>query len=79
MICFCLLTIKRNKNDTSIKFTPISVDSDFIDRDGEGKAIFDTRQLPSPLVFSATMWKDPEAPHSVENLSKIITIKIYQD
>ena len=42
---------------------------DFIDRDGEGNIIMDTRQLPEPLVFPMTLWKEPEAPHSVENLS----------
>ena len=43
---------------------------DFVDRDGEGNVILDTRQLKTPLQFPMTMWKDPEAPHSVENLSK---------
>jgi hypothetical protein len=49
---------------------------DFIDRDGAGNIIFDSRQLPSPLTFPVTMWKDPEAPHSVENLSKTITVRL---
>jgi hypothetical protein len=43
------------------------------DRDGEGNVIFDTRQLKTPLQYPMTMWKDPEAPHAVENLSKTIT------
>lgn len=49
---------------------------DFIDRDGQGKIIFDTRQLPTPLTFPMTMWKEPEAPHSIENLSKTIAIRL---
>lgn len=49
---------------------------DFIDRDGEGNIIMDTRQLPEALVFPMTMWKDPEAPHSVENLSDTQTIRL---
>lgn len=49
---------------------------DFIDRDGEGNIMMDTRQLPEPLAFPMTMWKDPEAPHSVENLSDTKTIRL---
>lgn len=49
---------------------------DFIDRDGEGNVIMDSRQLPEPLVFPMTMWKDPEAPHSVENLSDTKSIRL---
>ncbi len=49
---------------------------DFIDYDEEGKIILDTRELTTPLTFPMTMWKDPEAPHSVENLSKTITIRL---
>ncbi len=49
---------------------------DFIDHDGQGKVIMDTRQLPSPLIFPLVMWKNPEAPHSVENLSKTKTIRL---
>lgn len=49
---------------------------DFIDRDGEGNVIMDTREMPAPLVFPLTMWKDPEAPHSVENLSTTTTIRL---
>ena len=49
---------------------------DFIDRDGDGNVIFDTRKLPSPLKFPMTMWKSPEAPHSIENLSKTKTIRL---
>jgi hypothetical protein len=43
--------------------------SAFIDRDANGKVLLDTRELDTPLAFPMTMWKDPEAPHSVENLS----------
>ncbi|MDE3740797.1 hypothetical protein [Maribacter polysaccharolyticus] len=49
---------------------------DFIDRDGNGNIILDTRQLPSPLTFPLTMWKDPEAPHSVQNLSQTKPIRL---
>tara|TARA_R110000868_G_scaffold1389_9_gene10732 strand:+ start:6180 stop:6635 length:456 start_codon:yes stop_codon:yes gene_type:complete len=49
---------------------------DFIDRDGEGNIIMDTRQIPDPLVFPMTMWKGPEAPHSVENLSDTKPIRL---
>lgn len=49
---------------------------DFIDRDGEGNVIFDTRTLPTPLTFPMTMWKGQEAPHSVENLSNTKTIRL---
>ena len=43
--------------------------SAFIDHDANGKVLLDTRELKMPLTFPMTMWKDPEAPHSVENLS----------
>ena len=49
---------------------------DFIDRDGSGNVIFDTRKLPEPLKFPLTMYKEPEAPHSVENLSKTVSVKL---
>jgi hypothetical protein len=49
---------------------------DFIDYDEKGKIILDTRKLKTPLTFPMTMWKDPEASHSVENLSKTITIRL---
>jgi len=47
---------------------------EFVDRDGEGHIIFDTRTLTTPLQLPLAMWKEPEAPHSIENLSKTITI-----
>ena len=50
--------------------------SEFIDRDGEGNIILDTRQLTTPMEFPMTMWKDPEAPHSVENLSPTKPIRL---
>lgn len=43
--------------------------SAFIDHDANGKVLLDTRALETPLTFPLTMWKEPEAPHSVENLS----------
>jgi len=49
---------------------------DFIDRDGEGNVIMDTRKIPEPLIFPLTMYKEPEAPHSVENLSDTKTIRL---
>jgi len=49
---------------------------DFIDRDADGKIILDTRTMKTPLKFPLTMWKEPEAPHSVENLSKTITLHL---
>jgi quercetin dioxygenase-like cupin family protein len=49
---------------------------DFIDRDGEGNVIMDSRKIPEPLVFPLTMYKEPEAPHSVENLSDTKTIRL---
>jgi mannose-6-phosphate isomerase-like protein (cupin superfamily) len=49
---------------------------DFIDRDGAGTIIFDSRQSKTPLPLPMTMWKEPEAPHSVENLSKTITLRL---
>lgn len=49
---------------------------DFIDYDSDGKIIVDTRLIKPALKFPMTMWKDAEAAHSVENLSKTITIRL---
>jgi hypothetical protein len=49
---------------------------DFIDRDANGKIIFDSRTLKTPLTFPLTMYKEPEAPHSVENLSTTVTLHL---
>jgi mannose-6-phosphate isomerase-like protein (cupin superfamily) len=49
---------------------------DFIDRDANGKVIFDSRTLTTPLAFPLAMYKEPEAPHSVENLSSTITLHL---
>jgi len=49
---------------------------DFIDRDIDGYVIFDTRQLPEPQVLPMTMYKHPEAVHSIENLSETKTIRM---
>ena len=49
---------------------------DFIDYDSNGNIIMDSRQIKPALQFPMTMWKDAEAPHSVENLSKTITIRL---
>ena len=44
--------------------------ADFRDFDGEGKLLFDSRQATPPIKYPMTLWKGPEAPHAVENLSK---------
>lgn len=49
---------------------------DFIDYDSDGNIIMDSRQIKPALQFPMTMWKDAEAAHSVENLSKTITIRL---
>jgi hypothetical protein len=49
---------------------------DFIDRDIDGNVLFDTRQLPEPQVLPMTIYKNPEAAHSVENLSETKTIRM---
>lgn len=49
---------------------------DFTDSDAQGNVIFDTRTIPEPLKFPITMYKDPEAPHTVTNLSKTETIRL---
>lgn len=47
----------------------------WIDRDAEGKVIFDSREAP-PIQYPLTMWKGPEAPHSPVNLSDSIEIRL---
>jgi hypothetical protein len=32
--------------------------------------------MDKPLTFPLTMWKEPEAPHSVENLSQTQPIRL---
>ncbi|TYA57495.1 cupin domain-containing protein [Formosa maritima] len=49
---------------------------DFIDYDGDGNVIFDSRNLPDPLMLPLTMYKNPEAPHSVVNLSETESIRL---
>ena len=49
---------------------------DFIDYDSNGKIIVDTRLIKPALKFPMTMWKDSEGAHSVQNLSKTITIRL---
>ncbi|HNP68995.1 MAG TPA: nuclear transport factor 2 family protein [Aequorivita sp.] len=49
---------------------------DFVDYDGDGNVIFDSRQIPEPLPMPYTMYKDPEAPHSVVNLSETKPIRL---
>ncbi|WP_411816565.1 hypothetical protein [Hyphococcus sp. DH-69] len=48
----------------------------FVDSDADGNVIFDTRALDVPLTFPLTMWKEPEAPHSVTNLSDDTPIRL---
>jgi len=48
---------------------------DFIDYDAKGNIILDTRKVP-PLKLPMTMWKEPEAPHYVKNLSNTITLRL---
>ncbi|WP_243870384.1 nuclear transport factor 2 family protein [Salegentibacter sp. BDJ18] len=50
--------------------------ADFIDYDSNDKVIFNTQKLPEPLSFPLTMTKEPEAPHSVVNLSKTKPIRL---
>jgi hypothetical protein len=52
----------------------IQTAGDFIGRDAVGNIIFDIRQLEAPLELPLTIRKDPEAPHSVENLSQNIAL-----
>jgi hypothetical protein len=40
----------------------------YVDYDANGKVLFDSRSLTAPLPLPMTKWKEPEAPHSVENL-----------
>lgn len=48
----------------------------FIDRDVDGNVIVDSREMDGPLPLPLAMWKDAEAPHSVENLSSTETIRL---
>ena len=48
----------------------------FIERDGNGKIIMDSRELPEPPVYPMTIWRGPDAPHSIENLSNSITQRL---
>ncbi len=50
--------------------------SAIVDYDGEGNIIFDSRKLPEPLPMPFTMYKEPEAPHAVVNLSDTKTIRL---
>lgn len=40
----------------------------YIDYDANGKVLFDSRSLTAAPPLPMTIWKDPEAPHAVENL-----------
>ena len=54
----------------------ITAMGDFIDRSADGEVLLDTRQLDAPLPIPFTMWKEPEAPHTVENLSRTQPIRL---
>lgn len=40
----------------------------YIDYDANGNVLFDSRSLAAAPPLPMTIWKDPEAPHAVENL-----------
>lgn len=40
------------------------------DYDAEGNVIYDTKTDKNPMKTPYTIWMEPQAPHSVENLSK---------
>jgi len=50
--------------------------SDFVDRDGNGKVLFDSRQLGAPLALPVTAYKPPTQLHSVENRSQTDTVHL---
>lgn len=49
---------------------------DFLDYNGEGKVVFDSRLAKPPLKYPATLWMEPQPPHSVQNLSQKIPIRL---
>jgi hypothetical protein len=54
----------------------IEAAGDFIDHDAAGNILMDTQKLSTPLKFPLIMYKEPEAPHWVDNLSKTITLRL---
>ena len=50
--------------------------SDYVDRDAKGNVILDSRKLREPLKLPFAMWKEPEAPHSVENRSTTEALRL---
>jgi hypothetical protein len=40
----------------------------YVDYDANGKVLFDSRSLTAAPPLPMTIWKDPEAPHAIENL-----------
>ena len=48
----------------------------FIERDGKGNVIFDSRKVPSTVKPPFAEWDGPEGPHSVENISKTTPIRL---
>ena len=46
---------------------------DTIDRDANGKTLFDSRQLKVKPKMPFVQWSPPQAPHSVENLDDLPT------
>lgn len=51
---------------------------DFIERDGTGNVIFDSRKIPSfkSMKLPVTSWRGPQAAHSIENLSTTQTMRL---
>ena len=47
----------------------IDKSGDFRDFDSQGKVLFDSRTVKTPIQYPVTQWQEPQAPHAVENLS----------
>ncbi len=59
-----------------LSFLYIQEAGNFIDFDMDCTVIFDSRNLKTTMKFPFTMWKEAEAPLSVENISKTKTIRL---
>lgn len=42
---------------------------DFVDKDGEGRVLFDSRTEPA-IEYPITNWQGPQSPHAITNLSQ---------
>jgi hypothetical protein len=49
---------------------------DFLDYNGEGKVIFDSRSAQPPLKYPMTLWQEYQPPHAVRNLSQQTPIRL---